>query len=500
MTPTFLIAAAIAVIIAIFFVLLPLVRSANPERARVQRQIEALDDLIDELEPADYAKRRKALRARLDSLGNQRNVGFGLMAVLALVVPIGTIFMYGKVGEPDGLTRVNAPVTELREELIRISNTIARDPDNPEYWTRIAIAYKNMQEFGAAAHAFRRALYVDEDNPFVKVELAETLMFMNQRPGMPAESRQLLADALTVDPNHQKGLWLMGIGASQDGNYQRAIAFWERLLPMLDPNSSVYNSIRGQIAQARMALGEDPGEMPPPRTAPPLRADQTELPMGHPPMDSGTPRMAGPLAPGAVAPPGHPTTGDQTRPGPVDPTAPLPPGHPPMDDSPRTAGPLAPGATVPPGHPPMDDSTRSAGPLAPGTAVPPGHPPMQGAGEAATDSAPSFGVEVAIEPGLINGLSGSEVVFVVARAADGPPTPLAVRRMTVADLPTRIGLSDADAMVEGMNLSTFPEIVITARVSMTGDVTPRPGDLQGQTAPISIFEAPGARLTISERL
>ena len=479
MTPTFLIAAAIAVVIAIFFVLLPLVRSANPERARVQRQIEALDDLIDELEPADYAKRRKALRARLDSLGNQRNVGFGLMAVLALVVPIGTIFMYNKVGEPDGLTRVNAPVTELREELIRISNTIARDPDNPEYWTRIAIAYKNMQEFGAAAHAFRRALYVDEDNPFVKVELAETLMFMNQRPGMPAESRQLLADALTVDPNHQKGLWLMGIGASQDGNYQRAIAFWERLLPQLDPGSGVYNSIRGQIAQARIALGEDPGEVPPPRTAPPLRSDQTELPMGHPPMEQGSPRVAGPLAPGAVAPPGHPTTGGETRPGPIDPTAPLPPGHPPMDAAPRTAGPLAPGATLPSGHPPMDTPEAAAPPA---------------------DPAPSFGVEVAIEPDLINGLSGSEAVFVVARAADGPPTPLAVRRMTVADLPVRIGLSDADAMVEGMNLSAFPEIIITARVSMSGDVQARPGDLQGQTAPISILEAPGARLTISERL
>ena len=479
MTPTFLIIAAIAVVVAIFFVLLPLVRSVNPEQARVQRQIEALDDLIDELDPKDYAKRRKALRAKLDSLGNQRNVGFGLMALLALVVPIGTIFMYNKVGEPQGLTPVNAPVTELRSELIRISNAIARNPDDPEQWTRIAIAYKNMQEFGAAAHAFRRALYVDENNPFVKVELAETLMFMSGRPGIHGEARQLLADALTVDPNHQKALWLMGIGAYQEGQYQRAIAFWDRLLPQLDPGSSVYNSIRGQIAQARMALGQDPGEIPPPRSAGPLRPDQTELPMGHPPMDQGSPRMAGPLAPGAVAPPGHPTTGGETRPGAVDPSAPLPPGHPPMDAAPRTAGPLAPGATLPPGHPPMD---------APGTAAP------------AVGTSPSFGVEVAIEPDLINGLSGSEVVFVVARAADGPPTPLAVRRMTVADLPTRIGLSDADAMVEGMNLSTFPDIIITARVSMSGDVQARPGDLQGQTEPVSILEAASTRLTISERL
>jgi cytochrome c-type biogenesis protein CcmH len=109
-------------------------------------------------------------------------------------------------------------------------------------------------------------------------------------------------------------------------------------------------------------------------------------------------------------------------------------------------------------------------------------------------------VEIAIDPQLSEGLNGNETVFVVARAANGPPTPLAVRRMTVADLPVRIGLSDSDAMVDGMNLSTFPEIVITARVSMTGDVQARPGDLQGQTDAVSILEAPSARLNISERL
>lgn len=456
MTPTFVSLAAIAVCVAIFFILLPLVRNANPERARIERQLEALDDLIDELDFKDYATRRKTLRARLDSVGGQRKVGFGMMAALALIIPIGTVFLYAQVGAPAGLTRIDAPVTELREELIRISNSIARDPDNSEHWTRIAIAYKHMSEFGSAAHAFRRALYIDEDNPFVKVELAETLMFMNQRPGMPAESRELLVEALTIDPDHQKGLWLMGVGASLDSEYQRAIAFWERLLALLDPGSNVYNSIVGQIGQARLALGQDPGEIPPSHSVPPLRAGQTGLPPGHPPIVGGAPRMTGPITRDAMLPPGHPQSPALARPGPVNPGVALPPSHPPIG---------APAATV------ADDGR-----------------------------APSFNVELNIAPALAAELNGNETVFVVARAADGPPTPLAVRRMTVADLPARISLSDKDAMVEGLNLSTFPEIVITARVSKNGGIDPRPGDLQGQTEPLSVMEVAGTRLTISERL
>ncbi|MEE4638078.1 MAG: hypothetical protein V2J42_05010 [Wenzhouxiangella sp.] len=463
---SFVLIAALAVIFAAFFVLRPLL-GRNPERAAIQRRLDALDDLIDELDPDDYAQRRRKLRKALTETGGASPVPGTVVVALAIAVPVATFLLYQVVGTPEGLTRGDDPVTELRSDLIELAHSLERNPNNSEGWAELGMAYKNIQEFSSAQHALRRALYIDNDNTFVKVELAETLMFMGDRNGLPAESRQLLTQALIAEPENQKAMWLMGIGAFQVGNFDRAIVWWERLLPMLDPNSSVYNSIANQIAQARIELGQDPGELPPPRQAPPLRPGQDTMPPGHPTTGPapGQTRMAGPLPPGASAmPPGHPTLEEpQARPGPVDPAAPLPPGHPPM--APERA------------------------------------PAMPSSPAGVTDSAePSFGVEIAIDPQLSESLSGSETVFVVARAAAGPPTPLAVRRMTVADLPVRIGLSDSDAMVEGMNLSTFPEIVITARVSMTGDVQARPGDLQGQSDAVSIFEAPSARVNISERL
>jgi cytochrome c-type biogenesis protein CcmH len=62
--------------------------------------------------------------------------------------------------------------------------------------------------------------------------------------------------------------------------------------------------------------------------------------------------------------------------------------------------------------------------------------------------------------------------------------PLAISRKKVGDLPAEITLNDDMAMAPGMKLSSFPRIVIGARVSKTGNAMPSPGDLQGLTSPV----------------
>lgn len=78
-------------------------------------------------------------------------------------------------------------------------------------------------------------------------------------------------------------------------------------------------------------------------------------------------------------------------------------------------------------------------------------------------------------------------VFVFARragAAGGPP--LAVARTTVGALPAEITLSDADAMSPQATLSQAREVVVTARVSLGGDVMAKSGDLEGRSEAIAV--------------
>lgn len=82
-------------------------------------------------------------------------------------------------------------------------------------------------------------------------------------------------------------------------------------------------------------------------------------------------------------------------------------------------------------------------------------------------------------------VSPDDVVFIFARAAQGPPMPLAVKRAKARELPLAFALDDAMAMAPGMQLSSFPRVIVGARISKSGSATPRPGDLQGTSETVA---------------
>lgn len=77
-----------------------------------------------------------------------------------------------------------------------------------------------------------------------------------------------------------------------------------------------------------------------------------------------------------------------------------------------------------------------------------------------------------------------DTVFVVARAAQGPRMPLALAQFRARDLPLTFTLDDRNAMMPGLSLSQYPDVVLSARVSRSGTATPASGDLTGQTAAV----------------
>lgn len=121
----------------------------------------------------------------------------------------------------------------------------------------------------------------------------------------------------------------------------------------------------------------------------------------------------------------------------------------------------------------------------------------------AADAAPAAGAIrgiVALDSSLRGDVGDNDTVFVFARAVSGPRMPLAIKRMTVRELPARFVLDDSMSMAGGPKLSSQTQVVLGARVSKSGNATPQPGDLEGLTEPVVPGGAAEARITISRKL
>ena len=96
--------------------------------------------------------------------------------------------------------------------------------------------------------------------------------------------------------------------------------------------------------------------------------------------------------------------------------------------------------------------------------------------------------------------NASDAVFVYAKAMQGPPMPLAVRRLSVADLPVSLTLSDSDAMMPALKLSSFDQVVVGARVSPSGNPVAQAGDFYTERDGISSADPPAQITLVIDRV
>ena len=94
----------------------------------------------------------------------------------------------------------------------------------------------------------------------------------------------------------------------------------------------------------------------------------------------------------------------------------------------------------------------------------------------ASAGTPELNLTVDIDAELRARADPNTTVFVYAKAMQGPPMPLAVKRLRVADLPASLTLGDGDAMIPSMKLSSFDKVIVGARVSASGNPIAQSGD------------------------
>ncbi|MGH8687344.1 MAG: c-type cytochrome biogenesis protein CcmI [Burkholderiales bacterium] len=116
-------------------------------------------------------------------------------------------------------------------------------------------------------------------------------------------------------------------------------------------------------------------------------------------------------------------------------------------------------------------------------------------GVPAAAAGPALRGTIRLDPKLRARVQSGDTLFIYARAEKGPAMPLAILKRQAGELPLKYALDDSMAMAPGMELSSQPRVVITARVSRSGNARPQPGDLQGMSAPVA-HDAQGVDIVI----
>ena len=78
--------------------------------------------------------------------------------------------------------------------------------------------------------------------------------------------------------------------------------------------------------------------------------------------------------------------------------------------------------------------------------------------------------------------------------------PLAVARHQADELPLRVTLTDAMAMMPAMKLSAFPRVKVSAKVSKSGQAATQPGDMVAEDVVVDSAAPPESVQLLIDRV
>ena len=393
---------ALLILVAMLFVVWPLWRKSafNNDVLRDAANLGILRDQSSEMEvdlqnglltQDAYEQGKRELQGRLidevkiteqPAIKPPRNPAKTLAMVMVALLPLFTVALYYQVGTPKALqpgatTNAvdNSSLISTDEGLKDLEDELESNPENAQGWFRLANSYIAMRRYSEASKAYEQLVKQVPDDAQLWANYADIYAMANGKSLQNEQVRKFLNQSLDIDPDNITALALSGSAAMQGKDYVVAITQWQKVVGLLDPNTSDGQQFASNIQQARDLLAAEPG---------------------------GKEKLAQLPAAGATAEP------------------------------------------------------ASAG------------------AEAIT------GI-VTLSPQLAAQVTPDDIVFVLARAAQGPKMPLAVLKKQVKDFPLQFSLDDSMAMQPQLKLSGFDQVVVVARVSKSGSPMAQSGDLEGLT-------------------
>lgn len=297
---TFWILAIVMIVIALVFLIRPLRSESNQkdiDRAAQNVQIakERLNELKLELEQgaisqAEYEQSQQELEQSLlidvEQLPVEEEININTQSynrftqlILIISVPVLAIGFYAYLGQPDlinGAEKQTAAsggaghsasngetkLGSIEEMVEKLAAKMKEEPDNAEGWFMLARSYMSLKRYQEAVVALEKTNELVPNNPVVMLRYADALTML-RGGNMSGKPFELVKRAVEISPDNPTGLWLLGMGYEKQGAYEKAISYWNLLLPLIKDEKSraeVNSMINRTKRKAGISATEKPQE------------------------------------------------------------------------------------------------------------------------------------------------------------------------------------------------------------------------------------------------
>ncbi len=186
------------------------------------------------------------------------NARYSLPIVLVLGLPIATAGLYRLVGAPDAIARrvyataqpADAPAAAGEQARAAEANADAAQEQALESWMQQARTHEQDNRPADAREAYAQALKIAPDLSAAIVGWVAADMATRSDFAIDADSRSRLQQVVAREPDHQRGLWLLGISDFQQQDYRAASEHWRHLHGLLDAGSPMQKAVADKIAVA----------------------------------------------------------------------------------------------------------------------------------------------------------------------------------------------------------------------------------------------------------
>lgn len=274
----FAIFATLLIVVVAAFILPPLwlgLRAPKPQTDRKEANLAIFRDQLAELgsenaegslAEADFEQAKRELQRRLlEEVENAEQANAGTYGpsrktaiALLLLLPIVALLGYGILGNPkalDPMQTVAAPQMtpeKINEMVAKLAEKMKANPEDIQGWLMLARSYKSLGRFEEAVQAYAKAEKAVYEDPDLLANYAEAVAMANGK-GLTGKPAELVERALKIDPKHGHSLFLAGAAAMEAGDRQKGIAYWEALLPQVEPGSEIDQMLRQGIEKMKAA-------------------------------------------------------------------------------------------------------------------------------------------------------------------------------------------------------------------------------------------------------